>query len=260
MFCGMNNCRGYKQMIQASYTETSSVLYGLYLDILTGIFFGDYPPKSTLPTEDRLAADYGVSRTVVRAALAMLKKKGILQSHQGSGTVVACSNPKTLMLPDLKELLPELQNCYACRLAIEPEIAAQLASHPTESATTFLVKQLKELQRSGNNDPQADILATANDADFHVRLAAFSGNSFFSSIMVAMRPHMLFSMNIKKFMNQVAQSNHHELSRREHRNIVGAILDRDANAARRYMREHIANGCERVFPKDMRCPDARHAL
>lgn len=243
-------------MNDTSGTQTASVPQGLYLDILTGIISGEYPPKSTLPTEGRLARDYGISRSVVRSALEMLKKRGIVQSQQGSGTVVACNDPQKLTLPDLDRQLPELLDCYACRLAVEPEIAAQLANWPSGPAIAYLGGQLQGLDAQQQGGPNAVSQETASDAEFHIRLARYSGNCFFASIMTAMRPHMLFSMNIRKHLSKSAQKDHINLSRLEHRKIIAAILDRDAGASRKFMCEHIANGRDRLFPQGAGSPGA----
>jgi GntR family transcriptional regulator, transcriptional repressor for pyruvate dehydrogenase complex len=234
-------------MTEKSWAETGNVPHGLYLDILTGIMSGEYLPKSTLPTEGSLANDYGVSRSVVRSALEMLKKRGIVRSQQGSGTVVACCDLQKLNLPDIGNRLSELQDCYACRLAIEPEIAAHLAIQQSESATAYLRVQLTKLEKGPHNSAEEDNLGTASDAEFHVQLAGFSQNSFFSSIMSSMRPHMLFAMNIKKNLTRSAQKNHMIRTQLEHREVILAILNRDAVAAHDVMREHIANGRDRLF-------------
>ncbi len=239
--------QGNGPMIDKSRAETGSVLQGLYLDILSGIMSGEYPPKSLLPTEGSMANAYGVSRSVVRSALERLKKRGIVQSQQGSGTVVACCDPKKMNLPDISNRLSELQDCYACRLAIEPEIAALLARHQSEPATAYLRARQADLEKDTRGGTGDDRLGAASDAEFHVRLAGFSQNRFFASIMSAMRPHMLFAMNIKKYLTGPAQEKHICLSRLEHREVVEAILERDAGCARRLMHDHIANGRDRIF-------------
>ncbi len=234
-------------MTKISRAEVGSVLHGLYQDILTGIIAGEYPPKSTLPTEGSLANDYGVSRSVVRSALEMLKKRGIVQSQQGSGTVVACRDLQKLNLPDFSNRLSELKDCYDCRLAIEPEIAAHLGLHQSEPATTYLRSQLKDLEKGLPCRDEEIIHAAADDAEFHIRLAGFSQNSFFSSIMSEMRPHMMFSMNIKKHLTRSEYENHILLTRLEHREVIVAILDKDAERAHKVMRDHIANARNRIF-------------
>ena len=50
---------------------------------------GAYAPGARLPTEMALAAEFGVSRAVVREAVARLKADGLVASRQGSGMSVA---------------------------------------------------------------------------------------------------------------------------------------------------------------------------
>lgn len=48
---------------------------------------------TALPTEAQLSARYGVSRQTVRAALAVLKQKGLIESRQGSGSFATGLSP-----------------------------------------------------------------------------------------------------------------------------------------------------------------------
>lgn len=47
-----------------------------------------------LPTEESLAKRYGVSRQTVREALKLLKSEGLIETRQGSGSIVARENEK----------------------------------------------------------------------------------------------------------------------------------------------------------------------
>lgn len=49
---------------------------------------GDYPVGSQLPPEPVLEEEFGVSRITVRQALSILKRRGLLASKSGIGTVV----------------------------------------------------------------------------------------------------------------------------------------------------------------------------
>ena len=49
---------------------------------------GDYPVGSQLPPEPVLEHEFGVSRITVRQALGILKRRGLLTSKSGMGTVV----------------------------------------------------------------------------------------------------------------------------------------------------------------------------
>jgi GntR family transcriptional repressor for pyruvate dehydrogenase complex len=49
---------------------------------------GRYPVGAKLPTEAALTRDLGVSRTVLREAVAALRAEGLLASRQGAGVFV----------------------------------------------------------------------------------------------------------------------------------------------------------------------------
>jgi GntR family transcriptional regulator, transcriptional repressor for pyruvate dehydrogenase complex len=225
-------------------TPTARISCGLYNDILAGILMGDYPPLSTLPTEARFARDYGISRSVVRSALDLLKREGVVRSRQGSGTIVASFDPLKMAKLNRDLQMPELKDCIVCRLAIEPEIAAIVAQSWSGSAGKFLEEQRVALQCG---DVGNEYERSIQDAHFHIQLAEFSGNSFFATIMHSLRPHMLFAMNITKTLSNSAQCTHANLSRQEHLKIIAAILDRDATLARSAMRNHMESGRRRIF-------------
>jgi len=224
--------------------QAGRVSDGLFNDILAGILMGDYPPQSRLPTEQRLSHDYGVSRTIVRSALEELKSEGIVQSRQGSGTIVAAFDPEIIAQLNRDAQLPALKDCYACRLAIEPSIAAIVAHDPSAIACTFLEEQRIVLE---NGDEGNEYERSARDTQFHIRLAKFSGNVFFISVMNTMRPHVLFAMNVSKNLTRHAQKQHFNLSRQEHLDIISAILDKNPEAAQTAMRAHIQEGTRRIF-------------
>ncbi len=48
----------------------------------------DLQPGDRLPSENALATHFGVSRPVIREAIAMLKADGLLETFQGSGAYI----------------------------------------------------------------------------------------------------------------------------------------------------------------------------
>lgn len=57
--------------------------------IAAAIASGDLAPGERLPAERDLADDWGIALGTVRAAMAWLRERGLIESVQGKGTFVA---------------------------------------------------------------------------------------------------------------------------------------------------------------------------
>jgi len=72
-------------------------------DIAEQIAGGIYVPPTRIPSESRLAEQYGVTRMTVRQAVTELVREGLLIRRQGLGTYVAeaasrsCAHPASLI-------------------------------------------------------------------------------------------------------------------------------------------------------------------
>ncbi|MFC4107854.1 GntR family transcriptional regulator [Micromonospora zhanjiangensis] len=65
-------------------------LYVQLADLLAGrIADGDLAPRQPLPSESTLQQEYGVSRGTVRAAMALLRERGLVVTIPQRGTYVA---------------------------------------------------------------------------------------------------------------------------------------------------------------------------
>src|SRR5512134_3077055 len=78
---------------------------GLHSDVVKElglrIVRGDYAPGSILPRAEELAAELGVSRTVIRETLRVLTEKGLVQPRQRTGTRVRSRASWNLVDPEL---------------------------------------------------------------------------------------------------------------------------------------------------------------
>lgn len=71
-------------------TSASLPLYMQIADsLLEGIEQGAPAPGERLPSERQLAVDFAVNRRTVRRALEVLDRRGLIERHQGAGTLVA---------------------------------------------------------------------------------------------------------------------------------------------------------------------------
>ena len=68
------------------------------LAIATRIRCGDFSGRRSLPSELRLAADYGVGRNTVRRALAALAESGLITKRQGNTSLIRNTPPARLPL------------------------------------------------------------------------------------------------------------------------------------------------------------------
>ena len=230
-------------MSHSAIAPHDSISVQLYNDLLTGIQVGDYPPLSPLPTEATLAHDYGVSRSVVRSALSVLKEDGIIISRQGSGTIVASCDEAVQNHGTTEINISELKDCYKCRDSMEPDIAAYAAANRSVKDIRYLNGQLEVIEE----ELSQGIIHTGNDADFHVHLARMSRNSFFETILNSLRPHILMGMNLAKALSAEDRKRHQRESLMEHRDIATAVVAGECENARQAMAHHLATGQRRIF-------------
>ena len=60
----------------------------IYLDLEADILNQRYKPGELLPSENKLAVNYDVSRETIRKALVLLLESGYIQKQQGKGSIV----------------------------------------------------------------------------------------------------------------------------------------------------------------------------
>ena len=70
---------------------------------------GIYPIETALPTEGELCAEFGASRYTIREALRRLVEQGMVRRRQGSGSIVAATQPQRQFVHSLASLQGLLQ-------------------------------------------------------------------------------------------------------------------------------------------------------
>ncbi len=78
---------------------------------------GKYPVGLALPSENELAASFGVSRHTIRVALATLHEMGLISSHQGVGNIVRANSVPVRYAQSFDSLDDLLQ--YAANTLVE---------------------------------------------------------------------------------------------------------------------------------------------
>lgn len=210
--------------------------------MLRAIKSGAYKADERLPTEHELAAEFEVSRPVIREALKRLRDQGLIYSRRGAGSFVRSTGLRQPLGFGQLENVADLLNCYEFRLTLEPAAAAAAASrHDAESLKS--IRQALELLRDATNRQ-----SHREDADFqfHLAIARAAQNTYFSTAMEALKDHIAVGM---KFHGASIRREASGLTRvfAEHEAIAKAIADRHEDDARRLMFEHLQGSRGRLF-------------
>lgn len=164
-------------------TLTARVLSQLEALIVSGRF----APGDRLPAERELAQRFGVSRTVVREAVAGLSAKGFVQVAAGSGARIRTPDADTvarsitLLLQGDASRIPYAQ-VHEVRTVLEVEIAGLAAVRRTPDDLVRLEALLGEMEAiAAPTEPHARA-----DLAFHRALADASGNALFGVLLDAL--------------------------------------------------------------------------
>jgi GntR family transcriptional repressor for pyruvate dehydrogenase complex len=186
-----------------------------------------------LPTEREMAAQFGVSRATVREALQELELKGRIDRVQGRGTTVAAvpdsDAPGSGLLARLPPEDRRVAELMDFRHAVEPVIARRAARYATAADVYQLERVTEEMAATDSADVYREL-----DERFHYLVARATHNSVFM-MFVEMTWDALRPTRLAQEMDKLAR----DRAVVDHRAVVEAIRERDAERAQRAMRAHI---------------------
>jgi len=204
---------------------------------------GRLAPGARLPTEQALTTELGVSRTVVREAVAALRADGLVVTRRGSGAFVAdpAAGPFRIVAPHATSL-DDILDVMELRLAVEVEAAAFAA----ERASRRQVAVVRMAWQSIDTALKRGEGAVAQDFAFHRAIAEATGNSQFPRFLAYLGSHVIPRQSVRLSVDTPAERRAYlERIQHEHSRIVAAISDGDAAEARRAMREHLTRSLDR---------------
>ncbi|HWK43376.1 MAG TPA: FadR/GntR family transcriptional regulator [Stellaceae bacterium] len=197
-----------------------------------------------LPTEHELIAQFSVSRTVIREAMASLRSEGLVVSRQGSGVFVADhrANRTFRIVSDEVRSLTEVQNVLQLRLAVEVEAAGIAAERRSDADLEHMRRSLEIIDAS----IAAGDSAVEPDFAFHRAISSATGNPYFGRFMHFLGPVIIPRQSIRPNLETPEQRRFYlEQVQAEHRRIYQAIERRNVEAARFTLREHLEAAQER---------------
>ncbi|MEV0039313.1 FadR/GntR family transcriptional regulator [Streptomyces sp. NPDC050804] len=200
------------------------------------IVSGALRPGDRLPRESELASDLGLSRNSLREAVRALSLIRILDVRQGDGTYVTSLDPQ-LLLEALSFVVDfhrddTVLEFLAVRRILEPAATSMASARITEAELDVLDAQLDAL----GERPSVEQLVAA-DLEFHRGIVQSSGNSVLCSLLDGLSGPTTRARIWRGLTQEDAVSR----TLHEHRAILAALRDRDAEAARSWATVHIAS-------------------
>ncbi len=181
------------------------------------------PPGTRLP-EDAIAARFGVSRTVLRAALERLISEGLVdRSNNRSARVASIGLDGAADLLDVRQGLEEM---------VVARLAGRLGPAEVERLNAHVAR---EEQASSLNAAEAVRLA----GEFHVLLAELTGSTLLARYVsdVVSRSSVILAGHARPHSSSCAV--------REHLELIELIGTGERTAAQNAMRHHLAHVARR---------------
>jgi len=198
-------------------------------------------PGEALPSEAELSERFEVSRTVIREALARLKYDGILESRQGSKSIVSQPGTQRVFRLDRLEVtdLTTIGYLYEFRAILESAAAGLAARRRSQENVKNLRKYLETMEQAVRDH----LDGTAANVDFHMEIVEASGNPFLKDFMRFFRGKIWDLVQADR-----DHSNYRGLPpevQQEHVTIFEAISAEDTEKAREAILNHLINAARR---------------
>ena len=204
---------------------------------------GRLGPGARLPTEQELTSSMGVSRTVVREAVAALRADGLVVTRRGSGAYVAdpAASPFRIAAPQVASL-GDIIDVMELRRAVEVEAAALAAERATRKQIAAIRTALRGIDRALRGGDGA----VAEDFAFHSAIAEATGNGQFTRFLTFLGNHVIPRQSVRLAVDTPSERRTYlERIQHEHGRIVAGISAEDPTEARRAMHEHLTRSLER---------------
>jgi GntR family transcriptional regulator, galactonate operon transcriptional repressor len=206
---------------------------------------GDVEPGGALPPEDTLAADFAVSRNVVREAIRALAAKGLVKGRPRTGTQIRPRNQWNLLDEDVLEWQYEaghdpdfLRNVCEVRMAVEPLAAGLAAARADERQIAELEAAYRRMENEVDDDEEIFIDA---DLGFHNAVLAASGNELLEQVGRTFK----FALRASRQVTVLVPNSRSE-ALPLHRRVLEAVREGDASAAEDAMRALLERAAEDI--------------
>jgi len=203
---------------------------------------GRIKPGDRLPTEQALADSLGVSRNVVREAIARLRSEGIVRSRQGVGVFVMERDARSTLRIDPEALSDRaaFKDLFELRRILEVNAAGLAAERHSQDALARIAAAVKRM-RAAHGEGEATVDA---DLQFHRAVAAATRNAYIETFVGFISEQVRDTIVTTRAGNDPAGGALEACE--EHEKVYEEIARGDPAAARQAMERHIFCAARRL--------------
>lgn len=218
-----------------------NVVHTLGVAIVSGVHrVGD-----AIPTEEQLAAEFGVSRSAIREGLKVLAGKGLVKASTRRGTVVQDRSLWHLLDPDVlgwryeaTSVPADIDDLTGLRLVLEPAAARMAALNVDDDVTGPMVDAFERM-RLATDDTEAFIAA---DLDFHACIVAATNNQ----LLIHLNAMMAVALAAHRRVHTTSKTRH-KRTLPDHRRVLEAIRDHEPDEAEARLRDIVERAHQDVL-------------
>ncbi len=218
------------------------LFYKIAEELRRSISQAHYPVGSRLPAESKLAAQFNVSRPVIREAILALEIQGFVEARVGSGVFVTQQKNVSFFNENLDPIGPfELMQA---RQLVESEVAAlaaqRISAMGIRDIRQILDKQMALGLKGSDSRMQKDRILL--DEDFHLAIARASNNLALLqvvSFLWDMRKHSKLWNRLNAHLATTTQD--WQAAQNDHELIFEALVKKSPQEAYEAMSLHIKN-------------------
>ncbi|MGN6487292.1 MAG: FCD domain-containing protein [Devosia sp.] len=204
---------------------------------------GELPDGAFLPAERELMAEFGISRTVVREAIARLASRGLIEARHRYRPVVrrpgydAALSAIGGVVSHLLSQSSGVKNLYDMRVFLEAALVRNAALNARKDDIAALREAL-----AANEAAIADsVRFYSSDVAFHAVLYDIPRNPAFPAV------HKAFTSWLAPHWERMLRSpERNRINYLSHRAICEAIVERDPDGAERALQNHLGAAWEYV--------------
>ena len=217
------------------FMEKQSIHERIVQQFIDSILSEQMIPGQKLASEIQLAANFQISRNILREAMKTLEVLGVIEVSHGRGTYISPSAKQRIANVEFIRSLAcnqTVNELFETRIVIEPGLAEFAAQRRTPDDIDLLWNNMGNMMQNYEDEDR-------NNGLFHLAVARISGCTVLSKYLEAVYKQLQYS----DYGNLVENMTEKHLSKEvnEHQKIIECIIDRDGKGARNLMYVHLVN-------------------